>query len=557
MTNKIMWRGIGALLLMLLLLSSNVCAQTDTLLYPLKNVPLLSGNFGELRATHLHTGLDFKTGGREGLPVICVKDGVVARVKVSATGYGNALYLEHEGGITTVYGHLSRFVPRIAKVVRNIQYNKESFEVDENMSGYELRFRAGDTIAYSGNTGSSGGPHLHFEVRDTKSERALNPLRFLSVKDQTGPSVRGVYVYPISNEGVRNAARRVEVKNTGNRVFRGGKVGVPAGMVGIGIQSDDYMKDSWNKLGVYDLSVSTNGQEVFKMTMNELSFDETFLVNELKDFHHYRENRLVYLTFGNYQEQLLSVRNQNGGFIPVEKDSVVDVTVDLSDINGNRSSIMFQLWGKSPSRELVLADGEKLLMNHQNDSLKKGKYTLWLEADALSYPIVCKPEVSSRLRDSIETIEVFSTGKQIYPLMKNARLVVGGKFPEKSVICLLEKNNRFSALKTHWTEEGLEAFPRVLGEYTVRQDTIAPVVLYTGRAGQKIRFKMVDDLSGISSYRVEVNGKWCLFAYDAKNRLLEGNINEPVFVKGKNRLVLKVEDAVKNIATFETDIYKK
>ena len=557
MTNKIMWRGIGALLLMLLLLSSNVCAQTDTLLYPLKNVPLLSGNFGELRATHLHSGLDFKTGGREGLPVICVKDGVVARVKVSATGYGNALYLEHEGGITTVYGHLSRFVPRIAKVVRNIQYNKESFEVDENMSGYELRFRAGDTIAYSGNSGSSGGPHLHFEVRDTKSERALNPLRFLSVKDQTGPSVRGVYVYPISNEGVRNATRRVEVKNTGNRVFRGGKVGVPAGMVGIGIQSDDYMKDSWNKLGVYDLSVSANGQEVFKMTMNELSFDETFLVNELKDFHHYRENRLVYLTFGNYQEQLLSVRNQNGGFIPVEKDSVVDVTVDLSDINGNRSRIMFQLWGKSPSRELVLADGEKLLMNHQNDSLKKGKYTLWLEADALSYPIVCKPEVSSRLRDSIETIEVFSTGKQIYPLMKNARLVVGGKFPEKSVICLLEKNNRFSALKTHWTEEGLEAFPRVLGEYTVRQDTIAPVIFYTGRAGQKIRFRMVDDLSGISSYRVEVNGKWCLFAYDAKNRLLEGNINEPVFVKGKNRLVLKVEDAVKNIATFETDIYKK
>ena len=552
-----MWRGIGALLLMLLLLSSNVCAQTDTLLYPLKNVPLLSGNFGELRATHLHTGLDFKTGGREGLPVICVKDGVVARVKVSATGYGNALYLEHEGGITTVYGHLSRFVPRIAKVVRNIQYNKESFEVDENMSGYELRFRAGDTIAYSGNTGSSGGPHLHFEVRDTKSEHALNPLQFLSVKDQTGPNVRGVYVYSVSDEGTRTPVRRVEVKNTGNRVFRGGKVGVPAGMVGIGIQSDDYMKDSWNKLGVYGLSVRANGQEVFKMTMNELSFDQTFLVNELKDFHHYRENRLVYLTFGNYLGQLLPVRNQNGGFVSVEKDSVVDVAVDLSDINGNCSRIMFQLWGKSPLRELVLADGEKLLMNHQNDSLKKGKYTLWLEADALPYPVVCKPEVSSRLRDSVETIEVFSTGKQIYPLMKNARLVVGGKFPEKSVICLLEKNNRFSALKTHWTEEGLEAFPRVLGEYTVRQDTIAPVIFYTGRAGQKIRFRMVDDLSGISSYRVEVNGKWCLFAYDAKNRLLEGNINEPVFVKGKNRFVLKVEDAVKNIATFETDIYKK
>ncbi len=141
--------------------------------------------------------------------------------------------------------------------------------------------------------------------------------------------------------------------------------------------------------------------------------------------------------------------------------------------------------------------------------------------------------------------------------MKNARLVVDGKFPGKSVICLLEKNNRFSALKTRWSEEGLEAFPRVLGEYTVRQDTVSPVILYMGKVGLKIRFRMVDDLSGISSYRVEVNGKWCLFTYDAKNRLLEGNINEPVFVKGKNRLVLKVEDAVKNIATFETDIYKK
>ena len=552
-----MWRGFGVLLLMLLLLSSNVWAQTDTLLYPLKNIPLLSGNFGELRATHLHSGLDFKTEGREGLPVICVKDGVVARVKVSATGYGNALYLEHEGGITTVYAHLSRFSSRVAKVVRNIQYNKESFEVDENMLGYELRFRAGDTIAYSGNTGSSGGPHLHFEVRNTKTGHALNPLRFLTVKDQTGPNVRGVYVYPVSNEGLRTPPRRVEVKNTGNRVFRGGKIGVPAGKIGVGVQSDDYMKDSWNKLGVYDLSVSANGREVFKMTMNELSFDQTFLINELKDFYHYRDSRLVYLTFGNYQEQLLSVRNRDGGFIQVEKDSVVDVVVDLSDMNGNRSKIMFQLWGKSPSREWVLAEGEKLLMNHQSDSLKKGKYTLWLEADALSHPVVCEPAVSSRLRDSIETIEVFSTGKQIYPLMKNVRLLVSGKFPEKSVICLLEKNKRFSALKTRWTEEGLEASPRVLGEYTVRQDTIAPVILYTGRAGQKIRFRMVDDLSGISSYRVEVNGKWCLFTYDAKNRLLEGNINEPVFVKGKNRLVLKVEDAVKNIAIFETDIYKK
>ncbi len=556
MTNRIVLCGIGVFLLTLLLLPSNICAQTDALLYPLKNIPLLSGNFGELRATHLHSGLDFKTGGREGLPVICVKDGVVARVRVSATGYGNALYIEHDGGITTVYGHLSRFVPRVAEVVRKIQYNKESFAVDEPMSGYDIRFRAGDTIAYSGNTGSSGGPHLHFEVRDTKSEHALNPLHFLSVKDVTGPNVRGVYVYSLSKEGLRGEPRRVEVKNVGNRIFRGGKIGVSAGRIGVGVQADDYMKDSWNKLGVYDLRVSAAGKEVFRMKMDELSFDQTSLVHELRDFHHYREKRLVYLTFGNYQDQLLSVSKRDQGYLWVEKDSVVDVQIDLADKNGNRSKINFQLWGKSPEREVSLSAGERWVMNTACDSLQAGSYSLYLDANTLPSPVVCKAEVIRRVKDSTEVMEVFSTGGQMYPLLKNAKLVVNGNFSKKSVVCLLEKNKRLSALATQWSDKGLVASSRMLGEYTVCQDTIAPIILYTGKVGRKIRFRITDNLSGISDSRVEVNGKWCLFSYDAKSHLLEGSLNEPVFVKGKNHLVVKVKDGVNNESIFETDVVK-
>ena len=290
------------------------------------------------------------------------------------------------------------------------------------------------------------------------------------------------------------------------------------------------------------------------MTMNELSFDQTYLVNELKDFHQYREGRLVYTTCGNYQDRLLSVNNRDKGFVLVEKDSMVDVAVDLRDINGNRSRIKFQLLGKAASPELVLKACEQLLKNDRENHLQKGIYALYLEADALSYPVVCQPKVCSRLKDSTEKITVFSTGKQMYPLLKNARLTVNGEFSDKSVICLLEKNGRFSALKTKRTADGLEASPRVLGEYTVRQDTTAPVIIYAGRAGRQIRFRIVDDLSGIASYRVEVNGKWCLFTYDAKNRLLEGDVNEPVFVNGKNRLVLKVTDVVGNESVFETNI---
>lgn len=557
MTREKLWRAILLAGIMLPVLSSNICAQSERLLHPLHGTLLLSGNFGELRATHLHTGLDFKTGGREGMPVICAKDGVVARVRVSPVGYGNALYIEHEGGITTVYGHLNRFVPRVAKVVREIQYGKESFEIDENLRGRQIFFRAGDTIAYSGNTGSSGGPHLHFEVRETESEQALNPLNFLSVTDETGPNVRGVYIYTFSPEGVGNAPRRVEVKNLGKRVYRGGKISVPAGMVGIGIQADDYMKDSWNKLGVYEMDVFADGEKVFEMKMDRLSFDQSPWVNTIKDFHQYREGKYVYLAFGNCQTRLPGVNNRQGGFVEVQKDSVVDVSVELRDANGNRSRVSLQLIGKQAGAGLKMPEGAKVLTSERGEVLQAGKYSLVLETGALPYAVVCEPRVYRKEKDSTEMIEVFSLTERIHPLLKNGKLSVQGDFPDKSVLCLLEEKGRFSPLSTTWSAGGLEASPRVLGEYTIRQDTVAPIILYTGVSGRKVQFRVFDDLSGIASYRVEVNGKWCLFSYDAKNRRLEGSLNEPVFVKGKNHLVVKVEDGVKNLATFETDVYKK
>lgn len=557
MTRKKLWREILLVVIMLPVLSSNVCAQSERLLHPLHGTLLLSGNFGELRATHLHSGLDFKTGGREGMPVICAKDGVVARVKVSPVGYGNALYIEHEGGITTVYGHLNRFVPRVAKVVREIQYSKESFEIDENLLGRQIFFHAGDTIAYSGNTGSSGGPHLHFEVRETESEQALNPLNFLSVTDETGPNVRGIYIYTFSPEGVGNAPRRVEVKNLGKRVYQGGKISVPAGMVGIGIQADDYMKDSWNKLGVYEMKVIADGENVFEMKMDRLSFSQSPLVNTIKDFHQYREGRYVYMAFGDCQTQLLGVNNRRGGFIEVQKDSVVDVSVELRDVNGNCSRVSLQLAGKQAGAGMKIPERAKVLTSEQGCVLQEGKYSLALEAGALPYPVVCEPRVYRKEKDSTEMIEVFSLTERIHPLLKNGKLFVQGSFPDKSVLCLLEAKGRFSPLSTIWSAEGLEALPRVLGEYTIRQDTVAPIILYTGVSGRKVQFRIFDDLSGIASYRVEVNGKWCLFSYDAKNRRLEGSLSEPVFVKGKNHMVIKVVDGVKNLATFETDVYKK
>lgn len=541
----------------LLVLSSNICAQTAPLLHPLHATPLLSGNFGELRVTHLHSGVDFKTGGREGLPVICVKDGIVARVKVSPTGYGNALYIQHPDGITTVYGHLNRFAPRVTKVVREIQYNKESFAIDENLLDRDIRFRAGDTIAYSGNTGSSMGPHLHFEVRETESEHALNPLNYLSIKDETGPTVRGLYIYTFSPEGVRLSSQRVEAKNTGNRQYQAPRVSVPAGKVGIGIQTDDFMKDSWNKLGIYDMELTVNDRTLFKLKMDSLSFGQSPLVNDIKDYHQYQEGRYVYTTFGHYQHLVFGVTNTNGGYISIDRDSVADVSIVLADINGNRSRVKFRIVGKAPAPALELPAGSSVLQHDEEHALPVECYTLHMEPNTLTYPVIVTPRVDRRVRDSVDVLDVFSVTEREYPLLKNALVSVKGTFPEKSLLCRVDRKGRFAPLSTSRKPDRLEAPVRVLGEYTVRQDTLPPVIIYSGVSGRTVRFRITDDLSGIASYRVEVNGKWCLFRYDAKNRLLEGSLNEPVFVKGKNHLVLKVEDAVKNESIFETEVYKK
>ena len=139
---------------------------------------LLAGNFGELRSNHFHTGIDIKTQGKTGLPVYAPADGVVSRIKISPWGFGTALYIDHPNGYTTVYGHLSRLRDDLAKYARNIQYQDQSFDIDITVPGGKFQFKQGELIAYSGNSGSSGGPHLHFEIRDSKTQNPINPQLF-------------------------------------------------------------------------------------------------------------------------------------------------------------------------------------------------------------------------------------------------------------------------------------------------------------------------------------------------------------------------------------------
>ena len=544
--------GTFAVLAGLLFLTSVVWAGQDSLRYPLPGSPLLSGNFFELRGTHFHAGLDFKTGGREGLPVICVKDGYLARVCVSPTGYGNALYVAHEGGILTVYGHLQRFVPRVERWVREAQYRKESFAIDTVLATDSIFFRAGDTIAYSGNTGSSGGPHLHFEMRDTRSGTILNPQLFLSIPDESAPTVRGVYVYAYRADGVCAERRLVEVRNAGNRRYVAGRVAVPAGRVGVAVHADDFMKGSWNKLGVYTLTMRAAGRELFRLQADASDFSQSRWINTVKDFDLYRAGKTVYRTFGHYQSSVRGTSNVDDGYVAVAKDSLVPVELELTDVAGHRSVVELTLWGRD---SLPANPEEKVLDINREYQLSAGNYTLYIYDDVLPEPLSVEGKLARVPLDSVRTAVGFQVTSEVRPLLGKGKLVVKGDIPARSVVCLSEGKGRLSAFATSRTPDGVSAKVNVLGTYVVAQDTLPPAIVYTGKSGDgKLRFRVSDDLSGIAAYRVEVNGRWCLFRYDPKFRLLEGSVREPAFGKGANRVTVRLEDRVGNVATLEKAI---
>lgn len=523
----------------LIVISLNVMAQEWV--KPVRNSVLLSGNFGELRATHFHSGIDIRTGGVEGWPVICVRDGQLVRVSVSPTGYGQALYIEHPDGTTTVYGHLQRFVPAVTKLVRALQYQQESFRVDEDFRLYHIFFKQGDTIAYTGNTGSSGGPHLHFEVRNTLTEHTLNPLHYYQIRDTKAPVARKLYLYTLSEKGCVDLWQSCGLKAEAPGQYAGGRIQVPAGKIGVGVYATDYMNDSWNKLGVYQLTLVAGQDTLFTFRMDSCSFDQGGYINEVKDFECYKKKETVYRCFGNYQEYFRGIVNRGKGYIRVAEDSLVKVQISLSDINGNRSVVNFSLKGGKPLGQ----EKEEVLNFDEGHVLELSGCRVELEAGALFSSVRKQMRVE---KDTLTGNDIFVLSAKDIPLFKKALLRIQGQFGPQAVICEVDGNGRKFPVKTHWAPDALEARIGYLNRYTVVEDQIAPQISFLGKFPDRtLRFKIRDNLSGIAAYRGEVNGKWGLFSYDPRTDVLQCSLTEPVFVKGQvNEVRISVTDQAGN-----------
>ncbi|MGC1391806.1 MAG: M23 family metallopeptidase, partial [Bacteroidales bacterium] len=278
---------------------NDIPADRSIFISPLKIPQLLSANFGELRIDHFHSGLDIKTQGVTGKEVVAAADGYIYRISVSSTGFGNALYIRHPSGYSTVYGHLERFSPNIEEYVKNQQYAKKSFQITLFPEKEEFPVTQGEIIAYSGNSGSSGGPHLHFEVRKSNSEKPINPLLFeFGMADNIAPVIEKLVIYPINSHTLinnQNSIKRINV--TGSHgvysLSQGNDISI-SGLAGFGIKTYDMLNGSPNKVAVYSIELSIDSTIIFKYIMDGFSFDESRYVNSHIDYETYMKDNIYF-----------------------------------------------------------------------------------------------------------------------------------------------------------------------------------------------------------------------------------------------------------------------
>lgn len=511
-----------------------------------------SGNFGEIRANHFHGGLDFKTGGTIGKPVRALTDGYISRIRVTH-GSGYVLDVAYDNGYSTINRHLSAFVGDVARRVEDLQYEKESWEVEITPEPDEYPVKAGQIIALSGNTGYSFGPHLHLDMIETATDEYIDPLPFFmnKVKDKTAPRAEGIMLFPQPGKGV------VEGKQT-RRAFPAHptKPITAWGLIGAGIRAYDYMDGVQNKYGVKTVILEVDGEEVFRSTVDRFAYEENRYINSWTHGQYMKS----FIEPGN-RLRMLQASNGNRGLVEINEERPYRFVYTLSDALGNTSKVRFTVQGQKttiapvehrekyalkwdkvnylqePGLELVIPKGmlyDDVLLNYSVRA-DSGDIAFTYQLNDTRIPMhnACDLRIGLRRRPVEDVTKYYVAGVTA----RGGKYRIGGKY-----------------------EDGvMKVRIRDLGTYTVAVDTVPPVITPVnqaqwGRTG-KIIFKAKDKETGINTYRGTIDGKYALFG---KPNSISGNLVcelDPKHVEkgGKHVVEMTVTDGCGNRTTEQFD----
>lgn len=526
---------------------------------PPLDIPLtVAGNFMELRSDHFHSGVDLKTNGMEGLPVRAVAAGRVSRVKMSPWGYGIAVYIDHPGGLTTVYGHLQALVPALSTQVLEAQYKAKDYSVDLTPPSVDLQVAAGEMIGWSGNTGGSSGPHLHYEVRRTADQHAVDPEAFgLELSDSRGPIIRGLRLYALDSSA-RHSPYPGEAKGfatepgpDGYRLRSGAEVAA-VGPVGLAVHAVDHYDGSSNVCGVRRIDLDVDGRRLFSVHLDEVDFALQRYVNAHMDHALFRENDMHYHRCYRQPNDRSVLYDGDGTFIPTPGQRHA-CTLTVLDANGNQAVLRFTLRGATTEEARTWpgrASGTNVFhWDRENVLVQPGiRFTLPVNALYDDEPITYSREEAPP-RSLSPMHQVLS---ELVPLHVQAEVTLEAldlpvELRSKAVVMKRDRKGRTSCLGGRWSGGWVTARSKSFGAFFLRVDTVPPTLTAVDlrsdmRGREAFRFKVQDDLSGVENWTATLDGRWIMLVYDPKAKTLTHRFDRYSDGPGQRELVVEVAD---------------
>jgi hypothetical protein len=522
-----------------------------------------SGTFGELRSTHFHAGDDYRTQQKIGLPLHAAAEGTVSRVRVQIGGGGNSVYIDHPNGFSTVYLHMDTFNEVLAKIIRAEQYKQQRFDVDITLTSDQVKLTKGQFIGNAGNTGGSGGPHLHFEIRDTKTQRPLNPQLFgLRFADKFNPTINGIILYNLNDNLFNEFTPRkyFGVKSIGSGRYSLAQTSPIAtfGKFGLGINSIDRHRAGGFQNGVYSIELFVDGKLISAAVFEELDFNTSRGIHSYIDYPHWKKTKAkIQKSFkdpGNRIEIFKTLNNE--GVIELDQTKIYDVKYVVKDVAGNCSELNFKVENKvsanavpTPLKGKLLEHNTKHSFTTENINVEIPEGVLYSNLDFVYIEAPQRPNSYSNLHHVHNTLTpLFSSySLSIKPTNLPAHL------ESKALIASVDGGSEGGKFENGWVMVNTRNF----GDFYVVVDTIAPTIaprnLSNGKnvaAQTKIDFTISDNFSGIQSFNGYIDGEWVLMEYDSKNRHVWHRFDSSL-AKGEHTFKLIVKDWKDNEKVYE------
>lgn len=527
--------------------------DTERFVKPMKLKPSVSGSFGELRSNHFHSGLDLTTNRKTGYRIYASDKGYVSRIKVSPYGYGKAIYINHEGGYTTVYAHLERFSNKIDSLVRAGQYKNKSFAFEQFYKAGEIPIERAEVIGYSGNLGSSGGPHLHYEVREQASQKPMNPLLFRDdIVDDVRPQIQGLKLYCLSDDA------SIEGRSTDkylptvfyNKEFhpKGSKTFKAHGKIGVGVQVLDYFTDSWRKCGITSIDLFVNDSLVYNFNIEKFSFAESRYINSHIDYaEKIRTGKVIQKSWVEPNNQLSLYGTRNTYTDIIQPGDEKQFKYVIKDFAGNTSVLSFVVQGDAPpelsqnkqTSQIKVAYDKAITLDTLGMTLNIPAKTFYTEIDLFLHKDQKEGFISP----------IYHIGDRYIPMHRSMSISIPVpdsliQFKDKLLLTSVSRTDKMSSIGGSFKDNRVVASTRGFGRFTLAIDTVPPIVKlrkaptnndYSAR--KNIEVIISDKLSGIKKYYCLIDDQWALFEYDAKNARLTGTFKHIPFLKKGNHLL--------------------